>query len=346
MTTNMRIPECISDDCVIYFDDRWGGEHGIGRVANELKCLLNVVPLGLSGSPVSPIDPLRLSLKMCTLPKKSAVFNPGFNAPLCYFRTYVFFLHDLNHIDFPGNSSTFKKLYYSIILKRACKFAYRVLTVSDFSRSRILAWGELAPEKVINVGNGVNSRFSGECRPFDPGYPYMLCVSNRKPHKNEKRIIEALAEAHIDNRIRLLFTGSEDDELVRLADKLNVLPRIEFLGRVSEENLPSYYRGALALVFPSLYEGFGLPVIEAMACGTPVLTSSTTSLPEVAGGAALLVNPLSVPEIACGIKHIVRDEVAREQLRTRGFENVKKYDWKLVAQRINNVFADLATKKK
>ncbi len=246
-------------------------------------------------------------------------------------------IHDLNHIDCTGNSSIFKRLYYAIVVKRACQFAYKILTVSEFSKKRIVDWAGVSAEKVVNVGNGVSDNFFEACKEYRLGYPYLLCVSNRKPHKNEYRIIRAFAHARIDPLIQLLFTGDSTPEIAELAKALNISSRIKFFGQVPEKDLPGLYRGALSLVFPSLYEGFGLPVIEAMACGTPVLTSSTTSLSEVAGEAALLVDPSSTHEISNGIERIVKEGELRKKLRLKGFQRVKLFDWDVVKNRVQNV---------
>ncbi|WP_287373940.1 glycosyltransferase family 1 protein [Prosthecochloris sp.] len=324
----------------VYFDDRWEGPHGIGRVARVFMDFLEPISLSLSGSPVSSIDPFRLSLKMLNLPKSSIVLSPGFNAPLLSFRPYIFMIHDLNHIDYVENSSISKRLYYAIVIKRACHFAYKILTVSEFSKKRIIDWAGVPAEKVVNVSNGVSEHFLNPPEEYTSDFQYLLCVSNRKSHKNERRIIQAFAQARIDPLIKLLFTGDSTRELVELAKELKVFSRITFLGQVLEKDLPGLYQGALSLVFPSLYEGFGLPVVEAMACGTPVLTSSTTSLPEVAGDAAILVDPTSVLEISDGIERIVKEDVLRKRLIVKGWQRAKLFDWSRVKSRVQNVLEE------
>ncbi len=200
-------------------------------------------------------------------------------------------------------------------------------------------------EKVINVGNGVDDAYSPNAEAYSPGYPYLLCVSNRKAHKNEPMLIRAFAQAQIDSNIRLLFTGKATEELDELISSLGLESRVSFYGFVEEEQLPSLYKGALALVFPSLYEGFGLPVIESMACGTPVITSNCTSLPEVAGDAALLVDPSSPASISSAIEKLVSDIDLQESLTQRGLDQAKKFTWDLTAQRVESVLLDAAKNK-
>ncbi|HOO40830.1 MAG TPA: glycosyltransferase family 1 protein, partial [Syntrophales bacterium] len=146
--------------------------------------------------------------------------------------------------------------------------------------------------------------------------------------------------------IRLIFTGNPNEKLMSLARNLDVEKRVEFMGRVPEGDLPGLYRGALALIFPSLYEGFGLPVVEAMACGTPVLTSNTTSLPEVAGDAALLVDPTSVEQIKGGIERLCSDPELRRMLSEKGLQRVKLFKWENVADKVKTVLQKMELENK
>lgn len=323
----------------VLFDERWIGPHGIGRVATELQVRLDPSSLRMKGSPVSPVEPFRFWLNVFNR-KDAIVFSPGYNAPIFPIRNFIFIIHDLNHIECVDNSSFLKRLYYSIIIKRACRYSLRILTVSEFSKERIVAWSGVSPDKVVNIGNGVGEIFCPDVESAEFGYPYFLAVSNRKAHKNELRTLEAFCVADVDVEVRMVFTGTPSKDLLDLARARGVEDRLVFLGRVNEADLPGLYRGALALLFPSLYEGFGLPVIEAMACGTPVLTSTTTALPEVAGDAALLVNPESVREISDGIRRLYEDEGLRAALREKGLERCKLFQWDAVAARVHRVLEE------
>lgn len=330
-----------SADKKIYFDSRWLGNHGIGRFAQELLQRLDP-PSQLTGrlKPTDPLDVFYLSFKV--LVSRHAVwYSPGYNAPLFGLARYVLTIHDLNHVDQPANSSPLKRLYYRIVMRNACRRAARVLTVSEYSRGRIVEWSGVDPARVVNVGNGVSDAFSPEAVPYRPGFPYLLCVGNRKGHKNEERLLAAFAAAAIDASIRLAFSGPASQQLLALAGSLGVSDRVLFLGRIEEEQLPGIYRGALALLFPSLYEGFGLPVLEAMASGIPVLTSNRTALPEVAGDAALLVDPTDTPAISAAIERIVADESLRGKLVHRGLQRVKLFSWDAVAARVQSVLNEV-----
>lgn len=330
------------EDFMFIFDRRWFGEHGIGRFAKEVyvRCesyfKSSVI---LHGKPYRFYDGLYLSLKLAF--NNGIFFSPGFNSPLFYYGQYILTIHDLNHIDFSQARTFMKSIYYRFILMRAVRNAFCVFTVSEYSKSRIIEWSGIEPHKVVNVGNGVDGSFSSFVSPLVTSYRYLLCVSNRKLHKNEFRLIRAFAISSIDSHVKLVFTGSPSSELLSLIDELSFKDRIVFIGRVADKDLPSLYRGALGLLFPSLYEGFGLPVVEAMACGIPVLTSNTTSLPEVAGDAALLVNPESIDEIRAGIERLVNEEGLRSELIAKGLERAKLFSWDAVAARVQAVLDEV-----
>jgi len=196
----------------------------------------------------------------------------------------------------------------------------------------------------VNVASGVEASYKPEGETF--GFPssYFLSVSNRKPHKNEFRLIEAFARANLGCEIQLVFTGDSNADILRWVEERGVGSRVTFIGIVPEEKLPSLYRGATALVFPSLYEGFGLPIVEAMACGTPVITSNTTAMPEVAGDAALLVDPRSVEQISRAMEQIVTDTSLRQRLRDTGFRQARQFRWSKTAEMVHDVLSSATTR--
>ena len=138
--------------------------------------------------------------------------------------------------------------------------------------------------------------------------------------------MEAFAKGDLPG-MHLVFTGGPTAELANCIEHFHVTQRVYFAGAVPETRLPSLYRSAEALVFPSLYEGFGLPILEAMACGTPVVTANVTAMPEVAGGAALLVDPTSVEQIARAMEQILSDTTLRQQLRHKGLIRSAEFSW-------------------
>ena len=317
-----------------YFDARWIGEHGIGRFATELQHRLEVAPLPLRGGPSDPIDPFRLARKLSQLRPGDSFFSPGYNGPIFSRVPYAVTVHDLNHIDCESNSNFMKRVYYEIILKRVCRSAVGVFTVSDFSKSRIIEWAGIDSDRVFNVGNGVSEIFSRDVGLHQPGYEYIFCVSNRRGNKNEEGVIKAFAASRLPSAVRLVVTGSSTPELLQLSAREGVKDRIIFAGRLSELQLAQYYRGAVMLLFPSFYEGFGLPIIEAFASDTPVITSNVTSMPEIAGDGAILVNPYSVAEISQAIERIYDDRVLRGILVEKGRLRQQAFTWNAVTDRV------------
>jgi glycosyltransferase involved in cell wall biosynthesis len=325
----------------IYFDKRWCGQHGIGRFATELAAHLpGLSPLSLPLAPSHPLDTFLLTVRMAYSHRNALFFSPGYNVPFIAPRPYVFTIHDLNHLDTP--SSVLKRTYYQLLMKPACRRAALVLTVSDFSRHRILEWSGANPERIRNVGNGVSDVFVREGQRLDVGNSYFLCVGNRKPHKNELRVVQAFAVADIPAGYLLLFTGLPSTELVAEMNRLGIQGRVRFLGSLNDSDLARAYRGARALLFPSLYEGFGLPLVESMACGIPVLTSNCTALPEIAGGAALLVDPRCTSEIVTGVESLVADMKLHSGLVRRGLERAAHFRWEAVANRVRQALDEIA----
>lgn len=321
-------------------DSRWVGPHGIGRFAQEVLARLPGKPLRSPFSPLSPLDPLALSAALW-LRRPAVFFSPGFNPPLWSPVPFVFTIHDLIHLHVPEELSRLKAAYYRFVVRPAARRAFRVLTVSEYSKTQIVRWAGVKPDQVVVVGNGVDLAFSPDGPAYDPGYPYILYVGNRKPHKNLPRLLEAFAQVAAEQpELHLLLSGAPDDETRHQALRLGIYHRVVFAGHIPEAQLPALYRGAALLTLPSLYEGFGLPPLEAMACGTPVVVSDTTSLPEVVGEAGVLVDPQSVPSIADGLRRALTDSDLRERLRAAGLERARQFSWDRVAERVRRVLAE------
>ncbi len=322
---------------MIYADQRWIGNHGIGRFARKVLAGLDYRPIPLAGHPAAPLDAWRLARALGNLTANDLFFSPGYNAPLFCASPFVFTICDLSHIYCPEISSPLIRLYYATIMKRACRRATSIFTISEFTRLQIVEWSGVSPDKVCNVGCGVDPSYGPEGDFYGLPFPYLLSVSNRKRHKNEFRVVEAFAKAGLGAEIHLVFTGNPTTELADCVERHHANPFVHFTGVVPEEKLPSLYRGAEALVFPSLYEGFGLPLLEAMACGIPVMTANTTALPEVAGDAALLVDPTSVEQIAQAMERIVSNTSLRQQLRDKGIARAAQFSWTNTVSRVREV---------
>ena len=317
-------------------DGRWRGPHGIGRFAAEV---LRRLPAHgeLAGGPrvLSPLDaPWRAWQILARRPR--VFFSPGFNPPPVCPAELVFVLHDLLQVEMPGVATPATRAYYAAIVRPACRRAFRVLTVSEFSRSRILAWAGIPEERVVNVGNGAGYEFSCVGDRHQPGYGYIFYAGNFRPHKNVDRLLAAF-RALRDSNLVLVMTGPCDAAMAARVARHGVPARTRFTGIVSDAQLAAFYRGAELVVVPSLAEGFGLPALEAMACGTPVVASNTTALPEVTGDAALLVDPYDTGNIRQAIERVLYDRSLRASLRAAGLERARRFTWDAVAGRVQSV---------
>lgn len=323
---------------MLYADQRWIGNHGIGRFARHVLGQLDYAPVRLTSNPAAALDSFRLARALTELNGKDVFFSPGYNTPLFCRSPFVFTIHDLSHIYCPENSSPAIRLYYATILRRAGQNAAKIFTVSEFTRKQIVEWAGVSEQRVFNVGCGVDAAYHA-CADGKAllAFPYLLCVSNRKKHKNESRVVEAFARAALDPKVHLVFTGEPEPNLMCWIDRQQVSQRVTFVGTIPEAQLPSLYHGASALLFPSLYEGFGLPVLEAMACGTPVVTSRVTAMPEIAGDAALLVDPTNVEEISHAVERVVEDENLRQQLREKGLARAAAFPWAHTCARVREL---------
>jgi len=317
----------------ILVDDRWFGDTGIGRYAREVierkpDCH-RVTYLNKNWKIKNPVSPWLLGGAV-NHSAADLFWSPGFMPPAMCRIPYVVTIHDLIHLHY---GTVLHRLYYNQIIRKLLHNAATVLTDSAYSRDEILEWSGLSPDLVSVIPLAVSPVFSAVGEVYDPGYPYILYVGNRRIYKNIHRLIKAFGMGCRNSDVRLALSGTADPELLDLAKQVGIADRIVFLGRIDEELLPALYRGALAVAYVSLYEGFGLPPLEAMACGTPVLSSNVTSLPEVVGDAGLMVDPLDVEQIADGLTRVTEDATLRAELVKRGLERIKLFSWEACAMR-------------
>lgn len=328
---------------LIQYDARWESQPGIGRFARELhKRLPSLASQPLKGRPTSPIDCLRLGMRLWY--GQTAFFSPGYNPPLTLplvpICPFVFTIHDLIFVNYKAEASRAKRWYFQYVVRPAARRAFKVLTVSEFSKREIMQWAGLAASRVEVVYNGVGETFTSE-GPRRQGAPYLLYVGNQRAHKNVDNLLKALASIAAPYKVNLALTGSATPHTAALIEQLGLTERVQFLGHLPDEDLAAAYRGAVASVMPSHYEGFGLPVIESMACGTPVLCSNVTSLPEVAGDAAVLVDP-SAESIAAGLTKLLSDPKLQDELSKRGIARAATFTWEAAATKVRAVFDELA----
>lgn len=276
---------------------------------------------------------------------------------------YVITVHDvLEHMSRTREHSGMRRSLHFHLTRRVLMGAARIFAVSQFTKSELEKLFGIPGERVEVIYNAIDERFMhGHATPADREliaqrylvtYPFLLYAGRISPHKNLVRIIEAFsalkAELDKDNKfpdLKLIIIGDElskHPDLRRTVIKSGVQNDVRFLGFVPIEVLRIFYDAAKIFVFPSLYEGFGLPPLEAMVHGTPVVTSNTSSLPEVVGNAAVLVNPENIFEIMRAIHRVLVDQPLREKLKQRGYEQVQRFSWDASVQRILSVYREIA----
>ncbi len=328
----------------ILADSRWCGSYGIGRFATEVMAALpelQRIRPGLAPHPFHKLD-IPWTIAQILYHRPRLFFSLGFNPPPWSPVPVVFTLYDLILLHFPSEANRLMQPYFRYIIRPAAKRAAYILTCSEFSKQEIIDWADIPSEKVVVVGCGVDESFTPAGDRIDLGVPYVLYVGNHRPHKNLPRLLAAFQQAQgLPTDLKLLLSGTPNPEILVEITRLGLADRVQFAGFIQDADLPAYYRGATALLFPSLYEGFGLPPIEAMACGIPVLTANVTSLPEVVGDAALLVNPYEVAEIAIGIERIVLDGDLRSKLIDRGLAQAQKHRWSKTVEKTYGVLVSV-----
>lgn len=266
-------------------------------------------------------------------------------------------IHDCIHLMFPqylpGRLAHF---YARVAITLAARRATRVITVSESSKRDILRYVHLPPEKIDVIPNAYDERFAVEPREEDvvrvrERYQlhgeFVLYAGTVKPHKNIERLIDAFHRVRRQglDHLKLVLIGDDISKyaaLRRAVHRHQLHQHVRFLGYVPEETLAVMYRLAGVFVFPSLYEGFGLPPLEAMASGTPVVTSNLSSLPEVAGDAAILVDPYDPASIADGIRRVLGDEELRRTLRRLGLARARQFSWEASVRRVREIYRQAA----
>lgn len=328
----------------VFADRRWPPETGIGKVQTELEARLpgdlRLVDADVGGRIGSPLSPLAITRALFGHGRSGVFFSAGFVPPLVSRMPSVVVVHDLTHRRFYG---AVKRAYYDLVYKPLYRRCDAVICVSEFTRQEFLDWSGMAASKVHLVYNGYEDCFTEDGPVHKPGYPYVFYGGNHRGYKNLERLVRAYAASDLPARgIKVVLTGNPNAELATLSDKLSVSDGVIFAGRLPSEEIPAFYRGALAVAYVSLFEGFGLPIVEAYACGVPVLTSNVSAMPEVAGGGALLVDPESVEEITAGLERITSDQDLRQQLIVAGRRRRADFDWDISARLVWQIVKDAA----
>jgi len=276
---------------------------------------------------------------------------------------YVLTAHDmLEHVSLAREQSGFRGMWQLQMTKRVLRGAARILAVSNFTRTEIEKFFEIPRDHVEVVYNAIDERFlrghasSADrdliAQRYQVNYPFLLYAGRVSPHKNVVRMIEAFSAlkneleregAYPD--LKLIIIGDDlsgNPDLRRTVIRSCVQNDVRFLGFIPIEVLRIFYDSAKIFVFPSLYEGFGLPPLEAMAHGTPVVTSNVSSLPEVVGNAAVLVNPENVFEIMRALHRVLMDQALRQRMKERGYKQATRFSWDSSVRRVLDVYRQVA----
>lgn len=279
-----------------------------------------------------------------------------FNAPMLYRRRSVVTIHDLTIKFFPGKkvTSPLARLGYHLTLRSIVKRSKKIISVSEHTKQDLLHLYNLDSEKIRVIHLGVNPRFHvisdehlrSEFRKTNGlELPYLLYTGNWRDHKNLVNLIGAFAilkrKFHLPHI--LVITGKDDPwypEVKREVTKEHLEGQVRFTGIIPFEDLPLLYNCADLYVFPSLYEGFGLPALESFACGIPVCAAKTSSLPEVCGDAAVYFNPRDPKDIAEIVASVLSDESKKEELRQKGFERIQLFSWEKTARMTLEVYKE------
>jgi glycosyltransferase involved in cell wall biosynthesis len=284
--------------------------------------------------------------------------------PLLMMRPYVVTVHDMANLMFEEERSSFRMQLRRLRFERGLKRASRIIAVSDATKRDVESHVNVPPDRIRRVYNAPDAGFLARNSPpgteeqlrimerYQVSYPFLLYAGNIRRHKNVPRLVEAFAVVReqlvshpIYKDLRLVIIGdtiSQYPAVRQAVIKSRVEHVVRFLGFVPFETLRCFYEFAAAFVFPSRYEGFGLPPLEAMACGTPVVTSNVSSLPEVVGDAAVLVNPENVFDIARGIRDVLLDDVLRAELIRRGRDQAARFSWERTARQVLEIYQEAA----
>lgn len=334
----------------LFLNQELNRKFGAGH-ENIAKRILNIPELSL-------IQHIKIPIKLRA--ENADIYHyPHFDLPCLHNVNSVITIHDLKYIiapEFFPELSELKKLYMTAALKISFRKARRIICVSDSTKKDILNFFNVPeyklrviplaaerPEKVThNKPPAQASKFHKK--------PFFLVVGERRPHKNIVRVIEGL---YMFNKkwsydYKLIIVGksySGYDEPENKIRALGLERDVKILGYVEQDELDWYYNNATALLFVSLYEGFGLPILEAMSLGIPVITSNLSSMPEVAGTAALTINPHDVMEISQAMVRIHSDSALRKELVQKGYENLGRFSWSRTAERTLEIYEEVHSER-
>ncbi|MFH0821045.1 MAG: glycosyltransferase family 1 protein [Candidatus Peregrinibacteria bacterium] len=280
-----------------------------------------------------------------------------FNAPLLYRRPFIVTIHDLTLHFFPGKrmNTLLHRLAYHAVIRSVTRRAKKIIAVSEHTKKDLMNVLGLPSEKIEVIYHGISPQFSGAAitprtelmQKLGLQRPYFLYTGVWREHKNVAGMIRAFAafNGETGHQYDLVITGKFNPsypEIPRTIEELELKDYIKLTGIVAEGDLAALYRHALAYVFPSFYEGFGFPPLEAMAVGTPVITSNAAAIPEICGeGNALYFDPKNIEDMKQKMQLLATDASVRQRLINRGFERVKQFEWSTTAKKTLELYGKI-----
>lgn len=296
----------------------------------------------------------RLFFEQCVLPvylmkhKIALYHNPGFSLPLyCPCRSVVT-IADMTFFSHPQHHLSKKNLYFQLMIPCAIKKADAVIAISENTKEDILKYFPAVSPKVYAISLAVDSIFkpypqarakSFLKKHYNISEDFVLFVGMLEPRKNIIGLLEAFSL--IKTNQKLVIVGKKGwmyDEIFATIQKKKLTERVIFTRYVPDEHLPFFYSAATCFIYPSFYEGFGIPILEAMACGCPVITSNTSSMKEVAGGAAILVNPCSIDSIKNALQRLINNTHCQKTMKVKGLQHAKNFNWKIVGKKTIDIY--------
>jgi len=305
----------------------------------------------------NPYKRLAVDLPMHVRRDRPDLLHVQYTGPVFTDVPLVVSVHDVSFLEYPQYFTRFRAAQLKLTVRRTVQRAAAILTPSEFSRAAILRHYRLDQDKVVVVHNAVASEF----RPIDrqlaqaaierkfgiPG-PFVLTVGDLQPRKNHLGLVQAFEEllrTHPQLPHRLVFVGKEtwySKDLHRAVAKSRIAERVHFTGFVEDADLVQFYGACDVFVFPSFYEGFGLPILEAMACARAVVSSNTTAMPEVADGAGILFDPDSTEQMTRALRDVLVDSELRVRLERLGSQRAAAFSWERAAERTLEVYSRVA----
>jgi glycosyltransferase involved in cell wall biosynthesis len=306
----------------------------------------------------TPIYTLREQWLVARASRRTDLLHvPHYNAPLLHRGPLIVSIMDVIHLSLPAQNRRLGSQFYARpMLNAVARKADHVVTVSVFSKSEIVRTLGIPESKISVIPCGVSDEYRVPCQAGpqlstmakDLGIqtPFLLYVGNLKPHKNVPTLLRAFAKLRQGSKLRhsLVIVGDDPrwkPAIVRECQRLGIQDRTVFLSYVAQPLLPSVYASASLLVMPSTIEGFGLPLLESMACGTPVVASRAASLPEVGGDAALYFDPSSPEELGVRIEQVLYSDDLRDSMRTKGIERAKQFSWQQAARKHVELYSQM-----